>query len=179
MHDLFVYGSLLNLSSATAAIGEVRASMYKEAYLPCASLAFDVPLSVRMSSGTQIVDFLNVHMQGGGVLGMLITIDNQQLSRLRHREKKYSVKEASLSDGHKVILFARAPEKGESLLCCKSHSVLRAYVDKILNGAKVFGNDFYCRYKNQLDHALAGESMLDGAYSFMDKEINSLTDIHS
>ncbi len=168
-YHVFVYGSLLNVASASSVLKHITPSSYQPFFFPNATLAFDVSIPVATATWKGNAAFLNLHPEGDGVDGMLISVSKEAFMRLRTREKYYGVLSRTIA-GLTVHTFSADTRHN-------CDPVLSVYVDKILTGVRCFGSSFYSRYLPAIENAMRDHPLINGAYKFEDQEITSLTNV--
>lgn len=170
MKSIFVYGSLLNPTSAAQALMRpVDSAQLYDAKLIDYRLDWTSVHPVFAEQQGRIVDaaFLNVHPSvGAHVLGQLMQVSEEEFTRLSLREKGYTAKEVTCLNG------SGSPELAwtfvdERPLPTAELVVLTAYIDKIKQGAAYVGPSFYEEYVASLPHPSL--PLIQGPYIFVDE----------
>ena len=179
MHNVFVYGSLLNSHSASHLLGQEAGTIrFRPARLENWRHVFDIQETVKVRGQEMEVAFLNIEMHPGSVvLGQLLTLSTSQLQDLKKRERQYDLIEVSVYD-------ASAAAHITAFTVCGSKKnwklpILEAYLAKVEKGALEHGTIFARDFLIGMRASLQGRQLIKGDYQFVNEEQNQLSGVKS
>lgn len=167
---LFVYGSLLNPTSAANVLGR-EVQQYITAKLPRSRFVWGSPQKVRLIHEKEAFTAYSANIllhaeQDDHVTGMLIEVTVEELARLLIRENGYSLVNISqrleLQDVARAYVFADLRDQSSP-----GSPVMAQYWRRVMDGAAAQGMEFAKQFTAQIP---VPDRLIEGEFEFSDIE---------